>query len=57
MPFCDTLYITRIEATYPNADTFFPELDMNSWEVTEQDGPHSSRNGLDYTFFTLKRIR
>ncbi len=50
------MYITRIEASFPNADTFFPEFDLAEWEpdgsFVEESGSHE---GLDYRFTAMKR--
>ena len=36
LPFCDTCYVTKMDAVYP-ADTFFPDLDLEKdWKLTEQ---------------------
>ncbi|ARV09382.1 dihydrofolate reductase [Winogradskyella sp. PC-19] len=32
MPLADKLEITRVHATFDDADTFFPEIDSNLWE-------------------------
>jgi len=31
----DKLYITHVDVTVPDADTYFPAIDMNIWEETE----------------------
>lgn len=33
LPFTDRLYFTRVEATFPHADTFFPALDWSYWHL------------------------
>lgn len=30
------LYITEVDATFPDADTFFPQLDLNQWKETKR---------------------
>ena len=32
----ERIYLTRVEAIYPDADTFFPELDMSQWREVER---------------------
>ena len=32
IPEIDTIYATEINAEFPDADTFFPEIDMDAWE-------------------------
>ena len=35
LPYCDTVYVTKIDRSF-QADTFFPNLDeMDEWEMTE----------------------
>lgn len=36
LPSVERIYLTRVEATYPDADTFFPELDMSQWRAVER---------------------
>ena len=55
LPYCDTLYITRIDSIFPDADTYFPAIQGKYWELTEEDGPFTSKSGLKYTFYTLRR--
>ncbi len=55
LPYCDILNITRIKATFPAADTYFPAIQENFWEVIQEDGPFTSKTGLEYTFHTLHR--
>lgn len=45
----DKLYITRIYATVEDADTFFPEIDEDKWELTEKD-VRFDENLLKYEF-------
>lgn len=33
MPLADRLYVTHVHVCIDDADTFFPEIDMESWEV------------------------
>lgn len=52
----DTLYLTRIHATFADADTFFPEIDYNDWEeVTNEYHDADEKNKIPYSFITLKR--
>ncbi len=37
LPWCDRVLITRIRQHFPDADTFFPDLDsMNEWKISEE---------------------
>lgn len=31
----DKIYITHVDKDFPNADTFFPEIDMDKWIISE----------------------
>ena len=33
----DRLYITHVNADFPDADTFFPEIDKNKWEKIKSE--------------------
>ena len=54
LPYCDTIYITRVEAE-SDADRRFPDLDSDAeWEIAEQS-PRYEKDGLFYSFVTYKR--
>lgn len=48
------IYVTRIDADFPNADTFFPEIKSTEWELTYQSEPMISKTGLIYRFETYE---
>ncbi len=52
LPYATKIYLTRVHKTY-EADTFFPELNENEWEITETD--EHLDNELPFTYLTLKR--
>jgi len=31
MPYATKMLLTEIDESYPNADTFFPDFDINDW--------------------------
>ncbi len=35
-PLCDKLYLTHMNAEFPKADVFFPEIDYNKWDLVEE---------------------
>jgi dihydrofolate reductase len=37
LKFADRLYITRVDAAFDDADTFFPVLDSAQWELTYKE--------------------
>lgn len=54
LPYCDTAYITKVEATF-NADRHFPDLDSDSeWEMTEQS-EQMEQDGLAFRYLVYHR--
>ena len=51
-----TLHLTRVHTSFPDADTFFPDIVPEEWQVVDAE-PHQAdeRNPYDYTFVTLRR--
>ena len=55
-PEIDTIYATEIDASFPDADTFFPELDMTVWQETSRvHHPADAENKYDFDFVTYQR--
>ena len=57
VPEIDTIYATEVDATFPDADTFFPELDMTVWEETDRvHRPADEANvyALDFVIYRRK---
>lgn len=53
----DRLYITRVDAIIDEADTFFPELDMEKWKESSDSGiVHDEKSGLNLRFTVYDRI-
>lgn len=51
LPYCDTVYVTRLHRTY-QADVWFPDLDaMNGWHIVEESAP-LEQDGLVYHYMT-----
>ena len=45
---CDTAYVTKIEASFPGPDCFFPNLDrLPQWHITDE-GPTLEEQGLRF---------
>ena len=56
MPLVQTMYITRVHTTVPDADTFFPETDMSHWKlVWEEAHAADEKNEHAYTFQQWER--
>ncbi len=54
LPYCETVYVTKIMSTF-SADTFFPDLDADpEWEVARTEGP-LEENGLQFQYLTYQR--
>jgi dihydrofolate reductase len=54
----DFLYITKIFAEVSDADTFFPAIDENIWEIArEGEILHDEENDIDFQFVVYKRKR
>lgn len=52
----DCLELTHIDATAPGADTFFPEVEPDKWQRTDENAPAvDEASGLTYTFATWRR--
>ena len=55
MNLVDTLHLTCIHHTF-EADTFFPEIDTETWEISsKEDFKADEKNPYDYSFITYKR--
>ena len=58
LPYSDRLYITRIHHTFPDADTFFPAIDLARWQlVSTESFPADDKNPYDYSFEEYNSIR
>lgn len=54
MPLLTRVYVTRIDADFPGADTFFPMLCEKDWKLTDVSEPLISKCGLTYRFETYE---
>jgi len=56
MPFASKLFLTKIHATFNDADTFFPEINYLNWEeLSREDFKADEKNPYDYTFLVYRR--
>ncbi len=54
LPYCDTVYLTKLHAAFL-ADTWFPNLDEDkSWRVVETEGPLEEK-GVKFSYVTYRR--
>jgi len=52
----ETMYITHVKVSIPDADTFFPAVDYSSWNVVERSELFTDEEtGYGYEFVTYKR--
>ncbi|HAX84672.1 MAG TPA: diacylglycerol kinase [Ruminococcaceae bacterium] len=56
LPYCDTAFVTEIEAAADEADAKFPILKSSEWKLTERSAIHEN-NGVEFCFTTYKRIK
>jgi len=57
LPYATMLYLTKVHASFPEADTFFPEIDPTKWaKMSEETHPANEKNCYSFTFFEYKRI-
>ena len=51
------LYLTRIHHRFEDADTFFPDIDFNNWELIEEEKHKADEKHLyDYSFRSYKKL-
>ena len=56
LPYCDRVYVTKIEKYHKNIDTYFPNLDKDpNWEVSTCTELRDYGN-IPYAFLTYDRI-
>ena len=55
LPYCDMAYVTKIDHTFPDADTFFPDLDASpEWKIAEE-GPELEEEGIKFRYVIYRR--
>lgn len=55
-PLVDRLYITHIDQSFPEADTFFPEIKADNWQlISSEPHPADDKNPYPYTFAIYSR--
>jgi len=53
----DKLYITHVNVSVPDADTFFPNIDQNKWQkISENKHEKDEKNIYDCNFVIYKKI-
>ena len=52
----DRIYLTQVEAHFPDADTFFPQINQTEWvELSREEFPQDERNEYPSTLVILSR--
>lgn len=56
LPIADALYLTKVHATFDDADVFFPQINMNEWRLlSTETTPADEKNAYPSTFCHLER--
>lgn len=56
LPNARILELTRVHATFPEADAFFPDFDPKEWRIAEkQEHSKDDRHRYAFTYVTYKR--
>lgn len=56
LPNTERIYLTRVQASFPDAEVFFPELDPTKWiEEAREVYPRDERNEYDTELLLLRR--
>lgn len=56
LPDTERVYLTRVQASFPDAEVFFPELDPTEWiEEAREVYPRDERNEYDTELLLLRR--
>jgi dihydrofolate reductase len=57
LPIADKLYITHVDASAPDADTFFPEIiPIMFLETSKEEHQKDDKNPFNYTFATYTKF-
>ena len=55
-PLTNILHLTKLHASFPDADTFFPEFDEQEWnEISREDHDADEKNPYPYSFIELRK--
>lgn len=56
LPDVDTIYATEVNASFPQATVFFPEIDMNEWqEVSREHHEADEKNKYAFDFVEYRK--
>lgn len=52
----DKIYLTQVEATFPNADVFFPKIKKEDWKIISNEKHIADeKHKFDFEFLTLEK--
>lgn len=55
LPYCNKVYVTKVNFAFEDVDTYFPNLDkQENWEITD-DGEEKEYRGTKYRFCIYKK--
>ncbi|MCL4637725.1 dihydrofolate reductase [Olivibacter jilunii] len=58
MSLTDRIYLTRINHDFQDADTFFPEINDEEWQLEEVEHHESDeKNPYDYSFYLYSKVK
>ncbi|MBR1769114.1 MAG: dihydrofolate reductase [Bacteroidales bacterium] len=58
LPLCDKLYLTKVHSSFPDADTYFPDINADDWQtVYQSEMKKDDESNLEYQFIILSRLR
>lgn len=57
LPLCERIYLTRVQETCENVDTYFPNIDnMSEWKLSFV-GNTKEENGIKYQFCVYDKVK
>jgi dihydrofolate reductase len=58
LPFCNKLFITKVQTLKKDADTFFPDIDFSDWkEIQSLHFSANEKNEFDFDFIEYERVQ
>jgi dihydrofolate reductase len=58
LSYCDTAYVTKIDASIEGADAFFPNLDIDpNWQMAEEGENRQNGDGVRFRFVKYRNKR
>lgn len=56
LQYANELFITKVHQKFPEANTFFPEIDLTTWEeVWREDYQKNEKNAFNFSFIKYQR--